>query len=368
MKIVSVIEYFRPEIWWLEKSTERLSQQLAKYWNEVKIVTKKIDNTLSKEIKDNIEIERYEDTPDAPFTKNAEKNNAFYNADIICVFGVWHDKEAKRLKPIFDSKAWKYIKIWTQWDIVAEKINYDLYKCFNWILCQNDALINEAISIWVPKEKCFRIKNWIDISAWKKDLKDKKYYRNTLQIPEDTFVFSVIWRLVKRKNVPLIINAFLEHTKSNNKFWNNKLIIQWSDFGQHDWEEIKIKELIKEQEKNIIFLDANDNVYAALWASDVFITMWEREWAPNIIIEALASRKPCIVSDIPWHTVYIQDEENWFLSKIEKNNLKNIMDNFSLLPTHEYKKMTNKAEKKSHEFDIKDTAKIYLEIFKKFIW
>jgi hypothetical protein len=30
--------------------------------------------------------------------------------------------------------------------------------------------------------------------------------------------------------------------------------------------------------------------------------------------------------------------------------------------------MTNKAEKKSHEFDIKDTAKIYLEIFKKFIW
>lgn len=365
MNIIFVSEYFWPEIGGLERSTERLAEELINNGHTVKMITRLIPDTKHYEKRNNIQVYRFPEEG-ITFTAEAKKAGLFDGAEVICLFGVGHDSEAKYWKELFSIGVPVFVKIGTQGDMINKNIPYTLFKQFNAILCQNDGIIEEAIEIGVETEKCQRIKNGLNIAQWRENMLSKDEARMEMNIPKDTFVCSAIGRYVIRKNFPMIISAFLRAVKTDIKMRENSvLLLQGSDFGQHDGEEELLRKIAQEANNivDIRFIPAGEDTSITLSASDVFITMGQREGAPNIIIEALATGCPVIASHIPGHDVYIRNEIEGFLVDFSEKELAtailNVFNNKELASN-----MSVNALERSKNFDIKITAQGYLEIFK----
>ncbi|MBA4603654.1 glycosyltransferase family 4 protein [Thermoactinomyces mirandus] len=365
MNILFVCEYFWPVIGGLERSTERLAEEFVRKGHTVRVLTKVLPDTKKYENRNGMMIYRFSND-DLTFTENAEGHGIMEDAEVICLFGVGHDIEAKHWEPLFRRGVPVFVKIGTQGDVANKGIRPENFLRFNGILCQNDAIAEEAISIGVPKEKCFEIRNGLSIRRWQSNLLDKMSARKKLGVSENAFVCSAIGRFVERKKFPLIINSFfkvLEDMDTEDK--EVKLLLQGSDFGQHDGEEKYIREMVDNSRfrSNVVYISPYENTGLTLSASDVFITMGLREGAPNIIIEAFASGCPVIASDIPGHDVYIKDKEQGLLVDTDSDQLAAaILDLYKNKELRHY--MTQQALERSFAFDIQLTSDDYLKCFK----
>ena len=155
-------------------------------------------------------------------------------------------------------------------------------------------------------------------------LNNKKYLRYKLQLDKYDKIFIYSGRLIKRKQVPKVINLFNNYLLNNN---NDCLLILGNG------EELEIcKNTAKHP--NIIFLGHQNNPEIYYQISDFVVSMSSAEGYPMSILEAVSCGCYAFLSNIPPHMEFILENPNMAddIKNLSNQSLDNtIVTNFSKL-------------------------------------
>ena len=162
------------------------------------------------------------------------------------------------------------------------------------------------------KKKLPAIQNAVDTGYFKvdeKSISNSKAIKIKYKLPADKKVLLCSTRLIKLKNIDLIIKMF-----TKNKLFEKGLILVISGDGP---EKSNLQKLSKGYD-SIFFLGFINNIKELYAISDFFISASKSEGLPNAVLEALSCGLPCILSDIPGHKEIFLDNLN--LAKFFNNN------------------------------------------------
>lgn len=179
------------------------------------------------------------------------------------------------------------------------------------------------------------IQNGVDTSYYEKVSKKQKIEnRNELNFSDDDFIFIYTGQFIERKNIPFLLDCFLEFYSNNMKI---KLILL-GDGPLLD----ELKNIYKNN--NIIFYGNVDNVNYYLKASDVYISTSKSEGLPNGVLESLATGIPVILSDIPQHKeiINLNDKAGFIYKQDDKNDL---IKCFNLVTSSNLEDLSNESRK-----------------------
>tara|TARA_B100001123_G_scaffold261273_1_gene291085 strand:- start:2246 stop:3475 length:1230 start_codon:yes stop_codon:yes gene_type:complete len=123
--------------------------------------------------------------------------------------------------------------------------------------------------------------------------------REELGIPESSPVFVFVGSLVKRKGIDILLNAWIEIHKSRpdahlilageNRFNNDRL--------NRDFLSRQFKMLPENAASKIHQVGVRDDINRIMQAADIFLFPSRREGFGTVIVEAMATGLPCIVSE-----------------------------------------------------------------------
>lgn len=156
----------------------------------------------------------------------------------------------------------------------------------------------------IPSKKIEIIPNGIDLIKIYSELNKNNDVRKELGLKSDSFVVLCVSRLYKHKNISILLKAF----KLVNK--NIYLVI----IGEGP-EKKNLKRLLEKLNMcdNIFFLNKRRDVHNIIYNSNVFVLPSLREGMSNVLLEAMALKKICIVSNIPQNRELIKDGFNGFV-------------------------------------------------------
>ena len=177
---------------------------------------------------------------------------------------------------------------------------------------------------------------------------------NSLEL-EDSLNFIYVGRLVKYKNVDVIIRAL-------HKKYQDKAILHIVGEGA---EEAKLKQLSKDLkiEKNIIFHGQlpRDEVYKMMKKSYCFIMVSDNETFGMVYIEAMLAGCVTIASKAGGVDGVIIDGENGFLSKQgDESELVKTLDEIEKKSKEEIAKIRKKAILTAYTYRDSEIARKYL--------
>ena len=207
----------------------------------------------------------------------------------------------------------------------------------------------------VPLRKIKIIPNAIDIKKINSRL-DKNYdVKLELGLKKNNYLIVCVARLHKQKNVATLIKAM--DLIDNNIF----LVIVGDGPERKNLIQLTVKLQLKDK---IFFLGFRRDVLNIVNSSNVFILPSLKEGMSNALLEAMALKKVCIVSDIPQNKELIKDRINGivFNQQNEKDLAKKIMEvyeneNLMELGQKAFKLIENK-------FDLKKVLGKYEKIIK----
>ena len=166
----------------------------------------------------------------------------------------------------------------------------------------------------VPLKKIAILPNGVDVQEIYSSL-DKKYdIRKELKIAKDSFVITCVARIHKQKNIAKVVSAM--------RYINENIV--FVIVGKDDGEKDHINYLIEKHglEKKVFMIGRRKDIPSILNSSNVFILPSFKEGMSNALLEAMALKKCCIVSDIPQNTELIKNNKNGFV--FDHNNAKDI--------------------------------------------
>ncbi len=179
----------------------------------------------------------------------------------------------------------------------------------NFILTNSTAAQKYYIEKLEAKEdkiKC--IPNAIDLSKFEnimvdRDRKLEEIFSNQI-VPTDVgTIVATIARMEKQKDILTLIKAFSRLSK---KYPKTHLLLV--GHGKEKEEMINLtKEL--ELEKRVVFLEKRKDIAEILKITDIFVLSSLNEGMSNALLEAMASQKLIITSDIPENKELIEDKE-----------------------------------------------------------
>jgi len=244
------------------------------------------------------------------------------------------------------------------WRIVlTEKLNYKKGN-YKKIVAVSYGVKKEIMQYYnVPEEDIVVIPNGIDLEEF--SAKNRSLYfekvRKEYNIPLDYFVLLFVGYEFRRKGLEFVIKA-IEKLK-NEKI---KLIVIGND-NKKPYEKLA-KELGVVDK--IIFVGQQREVNKFYAVSDVFVFPTMYEAFGLVIIEAMASGLPVIISNIAGVAELITDgKEGFFINRDADNiakKIKILIENKNL-----YKEMSINASKKAEEYSWDNITKKYLELFNK---
>lgn len=149
--------------------------------------------------------------------------------------------------------------------------------------------------IGIPSSKIVVIPNGIDLTRFNlRDQRDatRRATRNTLQIPEDTWVIICIATLRPVKNHVLLLQAF---TKLLEKGVQTKLLLVGDGLLKY-----QISGLIYESnlQDNVFMLGTRADVPQLLAASDILVLCSKWEGMPGALMEGMAAELPTISTNV----------------------------------------------------------------------
>ncbi len=185
----------------------------------------------------------------------------------------------------------------------------------------------------IKKEKIKVLETFIDIKLIN-SLRNEKIENKCKETFKKNFIFINVARIVPLKNQLWIIKAFKKF-KNDNNINNAKLVFIWN-IDDKNYYNILLKEI--KDDKDILFLWQQENVFKYLNQSNCFIlnSMWEG--FPVAVLEALSIWLPTILSDFKtWSREILFDnyEQN---KNIEINKYK-IADNWVIVPLDNYQEL-----------------------------
>lgn len=181
----------------------------------------------------------------------------------------------------------------------------------------------------------------------------KEELRKKLGLPSQKIIYVVLGRISKRKNVGLIINAFLKFNH-----YNSQLLILGGGPLKSEME------TLSGGDKRITFTGSVPNPIDYLQASDILVSSSLAEGLPNTVLEAMACGLPSILSDIEPHKELILNDKYGVLFNVcSEDSLKAAFDaslSFNLGEMSAYIR-----EQTVKEHSIRALANNYVNTYKK---
>jgi glycosyltransferase involved in cell wall biosynthesis len=368
---VFVIGSFWPEINGLQRSTERLATQLVRLGHDVRIVTQLGPSGVRMAQPTGLTVHRYEAGTD--FTSSAAEAGQFDGADVLCVFGVGNDPAAAWWRPVLDARlahhGVRLLKPGTDGDVTRAQIPGSMYIRFDGVLCQTRRIASEAQALGVPSGSCFAVRNGLDVETWRDALPSQQDARLLLALPDAGFVVLDLGRFIRRKRFPDLLRSFARFASESRPPRRGDeppvLLLHGSGFARVDSDEAELRGLAKRlmPSADVRFVPPTVDPRLTLAAADVLAVLSEREGAPNVFVEAFASKRPVIATDLVGHRVYVHHGREGLLVPVGDQgavvaSLRRLHDQPGLL-SH----MSRAAFVAAAHFDVSSTAGDYLHAF-----
>lgn len=210
--------------------------------------------------------------------------------------------------------------------------------------------------------KIHRIENGIDTSKFYPREKNKELMKE-LRIYEDVFIIGNIARLAPVKDHFTQVKAF---TIANNSCPNMKLLIVGDGSQRSNLEEL-IKEL--NLSENVKLLGFRRDIKELLSILDVFVLSSISEGTSITILEAMASGKPVIATDVGGNSKLVIDNVTGFL--VPARNIEAMAEKFTVLYNNRKlgKVMGSKGrEKVIGHFSVQEMTRQYEELYRELFY
>ncbi len=151
----------------------------------------------------------------------------------------------------------------------------------------------------------------VDLSRYKKDDEARYQKRRELNIDEDQIVLLSVGEINKNKNQKQVIEAMSLLPKD----LKHKIVYLIAGKGE---QERKIRSISIKYglDKQVIFLGYSDDVPNLLNAADIVVSTSYREGLPKNVMEAMASQKPVIGTDVRGNRDLIKQGETGLLVSV----------------------------------------------------
>ena len=160
----------------------------------------------------------------------------------------------------------------------------------------------------IPEEKIITLYNGIDPSAFQPlDENARREKRNSLNVPENAFVFLTVAVLREPKGIQYMLEAMPQIVKSAPHA--HYLIVGEGDHGKI----LKKITASLQIEEHITFAGQRNDIPEILSASDAFVLPTLMEALPTVLIEACAAQKAIVASSVGGIPEIVTDGVNGYL-------------------------------------------------------
>jgi len=371
MKILFILDLYKPHIWWVEILFENIISRLEKQWHKIIILTSKFSKDLEdyKKYTNNVEIyrvghNRYDFMFYSIFKwiKIAKKCDLIHTTTYNSAISAWiiwklsHKKIVLTVHEIF-WKLW-YKFLWWKWfffkkfeDLIF-KFSFDKYLCVS-----NYTKNSIRLAYGLDDKKLLTVHNWIDYNIW-----DKNNYKkdDIEQIKKqywlkDSFVGMYYGRPGISKGLEFYIQAIPYLIKKIPNF-KAFLIVSKNDKKRVSYIEKLISGL--NLEKYIIWTSwiSYNKLWNYILACDIVVVPSLAEWFGFSAVETCSLNKNLVVSEIASLPEVVSWKINFSIPWDERSISQSILNFYN-------KKYLEIPSKKFYWDDnIEKTLKVYNEL------
>lgn len=199
----------------------------------------------------------------------------------------------------------------------------------------------------------------IDINKFKDKMsqKEKREYKETLGLDENSFVLTCVARLDMNKNQGFLIDVI---EKLVTKYNNIHLVLAGRDELNGYYQKI-VKE--KKLENNIHFLGNREDISELLSISNIVLSASKREGLPVNVMEAFANGKPVVALKCRGMEDLLYNGENGFI--VYSHDIDDFVDCIMKLYNYYdlYKKICKNNLARIKNYDIKSIEKMLFDIY-----
>lgn len=219
------------------------------------------------------------------------------------------------------------------------------------VVAVSSAVKNSLIKHGIKEKNIVVIHNSVDIAKYNKEpnlaLKEK------LGITQDAFVFLTIGRLIPQKGIDVLLKALAQ--------LRDNLVLLIVGRGA---EERALKQLAADLniERKTIFLGVRNDIPDILSICDIFVLASRYEGLPVVVVEAMASAKPVIITDFEASRDIIVSGENGLV--VERENIESLAKAMAaLMSDRDWRdKLSQNAYKKVQDFSIQNHVNRILRV------
>jgi len=167
-----------------------------------------------------------------------------------------------------------------------------------------------ASKLKIPPKKITVISNGVEIKKFSINI-DEAQKRKELGLEEKDFLIGCIANFKKQKGHQYLLKAF---KKVINKYPDIKLILAGE--GKEEKHLKKLAFDLKLQ-KQVIFLGQRNDIPELLKIINIFVLPTLYEGMPNVILEAMAAKRPIITTNIPENQELIENQKQGLLVPVK---------------------------------------------------
>ena len=337
MKILFVLDLYKPHIWWSEILFENIIDRLAKKWHEIRILTARYDKKLPEYEKlDNwVEIyrvwwSRYSFTflclkKWMELAKDTDIIHCTTHNAAIPASVIWWLSKKKVVLTVHEvfGALW-YRFMWLRWiffmvfETFLFKFHYDK------IICVSNYTRNcLRVYLWIKDSKLVTIYNWVDYDIWNSNNFSETWIRNIREkySLQKNYVWLFFWRPWIFKWLIYFVKAIPEILRVIPNF---KVILNVSESVNN--KATDVKEFIKENQLESYIIWLWWVQYNELWnyilAADLVVVPSVSEWFGFAAAETCALWQQLVCSNIGALTEVV----SWKINFVEPGDPKDIAE------------------------------------------
>lgn len=219
------------------------------------------------------------------------------------------------------------------------RVNRYLVKQFDCYVATSDEGYKECLAQGLSPTRVLTISNGVDTEVYRpaESAREKTSERRHLGLPEGPIV-SFVGVINERKNVDGLLRVWRTVMK---KGVRGHLLVIGPEPAEADGRPTEfcnsLRQFVVDEglEASVSFLGQKDNVAAYLRCSDIFLLPSRREGMPNVVLEAMASGLPCVVSRIGGSVDLVTHNESGYVHDVDDEvGMANSLHNLIVDPTH----------------------------------
>lgn len=358
-----LISSFHPLVGGAERQAQRLSKKLIEKGNDVTVLTRWHEGLLAKEKIEGINVVRFKVSKNSKLApliylikvlKYVRENKA--NIDIVHA----HALSAPGISAAFISKFFKIpsiakiaggggkdgceiVRMRKSGKIGEMKVDF-LKKHLDLFIAISKSIEKDLLDSEIEQNKIVFLPNGIDFN---------NFYSNNAS-PNEIFKFVYIGRLEKIKGIDVLLSAW--EALSDDFKQRNQLVI-----AGEGKERILLKGI---QKDNIKYIGKQNDILSLLNSSDVFLLPSRYEGISNALLEAMATERIIIASNVGGNIDLINNNNNGLL--FESENVNDLIDKITYVSENRERLTKMKKEARNtlkDNYDLQKNVNRYIEIY-----